>query len=249
QHLWGRHFTLYTDHKALVYLHTQANLNAMLTKWFDTILDYNFDVVHLPGIDNVLPDALSRLFPTAKDLGEQEQGDQIKLDFAATAQTSQVKLARALLKAELENNYMEPPTEKERSEILTKAHLFGHFGAEAMVKAVHNNGMHWTNLKQQALDIAKRCVQCQRFNIVKTGYNPHKPISAKQPGDHWAIDLAGPLPTTERNNKYLLVMIDICTRFLILRPLQDKTAESVVQALIPVFCDFGIPTILQSDNG
>jgi hypothetical protein len=44
-------------------------------------------------------------------------------------------------------------------------------------------------------------------------------------------------------------MIDICTRFLILRPLQDKTAESVVQALIPVFCDFGIPTILQSDNG
>ncbi|SAL97270.1 hypothetical protein [Absidia glauca] len=60
---------------------------------------------------------------------------------------------------------------------------------------------------------------------------------------------ACPLPTTERNNKYLLVMIDICTRFLILRPLQDKTAESVVQALIPVFCDFGIPTILQSDNG
>jgi hypothetical protein len=34
-----------------------------------------------------------------------------------------------------------------------------------------------------------------------------------------------------------------------LRPLEDKTAESVVKAIIPVFCDFGIPRTLQSDNG
>ena len=61
--LWGNHFTVYTDHKALTYLHTQKYTNPMMNNWFDTILDYNFDVIHLKGIDNVLPDHLSRLFP------------------------------------------------------------------------------------------------------------------------------------------------------------------------------------------
>jgi hypothetical protein len=252
QHLWGRHFTLYTDHKALVYIHSQRDLNAMLSKWFDTLLDYNFDVVHLPGIDNVLPDALSRLFPTGKDLGEgnTDDTDQIRVDYAANKdQTSLLKLTRAVQKMQLENEYLAPPTEEERRTTLEKAHLFGHFGAEAIVKAVHNNGMHWTNIKKEALALVQKCIPCQRFNIVKTGYNPHRPVHAELPGDHWAIDLAGELPLTKRKNCYLLIMIDICSRFVILRPLEDKTAESVVKAIIPVFCDFGIPRTLQSDNG
>jgi hypothetical protein len=86
QHLWRRRFTLYTDHKALVYLHTQTNLNAILSKWFDTLLYYDFEIVHLKGMDNILPDALSRLFPTAKDLREQGHNDQTKVD-TATAST------------------------------------------------------------------------------------------------------------------------------------------------------------------
>lgn len=44
-------------------------------------------------------------------------------------------------------------------------------------------------------------------------------------------------------------MVEICNRFVILRPIQNKTAESAVQALAPVFCDFGVPIIVQSDNG
>lgn len=40
----------------------------MMINWFDTLLDYDFGVVHLPGIKNVLPDALSRLFPPEKEL-------------------------------------------------------------------------------------------------------------------------------------------------------------------------------------
>ena len=244
QYLWGRHFTLHTDHKALVYIHTQKGLNAMLNKWLDTLLDYDFTIEHLPGMDNVLPDSLSRLFPVAKELVGGNL-DKVK----SSGYLSKEKVTRAASIAYLKENKMEPPTEKEKQELLEKAHLFGHFGAEAIVKAIHNNGVHWPKMIDQAIALVKACPQCQKFNIVKTGYNPHRPVHAKLPGDHWAIDLAGPLPTTDRKNKYLLVMIDICTRFVILRPLQDKTAESVVQALIPVFCDFGIPRIVQSDNG
>ena len=241
-----RHFTLHTDHKALFFIHTQKELNAVLTNWLETILNYGLTVVHLPGMDNVLPDALSRLFSARKELGE---GNMDKTHSTCYASTNNDKVTRRASAEYLRDNMTEPPTEAERSDILEKAHLFSHFGAEAMVKAVHNNGMHWPKLREQALMLAKKCTQYQKLNIVKTGYNPHKPVQSSLPGDHWAVDLAGPLPVTERNNKYMLVMIDMCTRFVILRPIPNKTAEAVVEALIPVFCDFGIPRILQSDNG
>jgi hypothetical protein len=49
-YIWGVHFTLYTDHKALTFMFTQRHVNPMLNNWLDQLLDYNFDVVHMPGI-------------------------------------------------------------------------------------------------------------------------------------------------------------------------------------------------------
>ena len=42
---------------------------------------------------------------------------------------------------------------------------------------------------------------------------------------------------------------DRLTKFTILRPLNSKTAEEVVYQLMDIFCMFGAPFILQSDNG
>ena len=66
--------------------------------------------------------------------------------------------------------------------------------------------------------------------------------------DHVAIDLAT-LPTSTRGNNYLLVLIDIFTRFAWLRPLPDKTGINVAKTLMNIFMDFTFPKIIQSDNG
>ena len=83
----------------------------------------------------------------------------------------------------------------------------------------------------------------------KNGFHPLRSIHAELPGDHWAIDLAGPFPTSNHANHYLLVMVDIATRFVILQAIPDKQAVTIAQHLFQVFCDFGFPKILQSDNG
>ena len=62
----GRRFTIFTDHKALTHMLTQRKLNNMLERWLDEILDFSFDVVLLPGISNVLPDSLSRLYSASE---------------------------------------------------------------------------------------------------------------------------------------------------------------------------------------
>ncbi|KAJ8651870.1 hypothetical protein O0I10_012563 [Lichtheimia ornata] len=92
------------------------------------------------------------------------------------------------------------------------------------------------------------CPQCQKFNIAQRGYNPLRTISAEMPGDHWALDLAN-YETSSSGNKNLLVLVDMCTRFWILRPIPNKEAETIVKTLVQVFCDFGLPRIIQSDNG
>ncbi|KAG1164959.1 hypothetical protein G6F36_013596 [Rhizopus arrhizus] len=79
--LYGSHFTLYTDHKSLVYLGTQNIPNPMMLNWFETIFNYTFKVIHRPGIENVLPDSLSRLFSddTEKRLGGDNNPQQLSI--------------------------------------------------------------------------------------------------------------------------------------------------------------------------
>ncbi|KAJ8651197.1 hypothetical protein O0I10_013357, partial [Lichtheimia ornata] len=104
-------------------------------------------------------------------------------------------------------------------------------------------------MHQDAVETAKKCKECQMFNIAKKGYHPLRPIHAFLPADHWAIDLAGPFRPTFGNNTYLLVMVDICTRYCVLRPIPNKQSDTIVKALIQVFGDYGFPRYLQSDNG
>ncbi|KAG1135907.1 hypothetical protein G6F37_013855 [Rhizopus arrhizus] len=46
--LYNRHFTLTTDHKALIYIKKQVVPNAAMLVWFETIFEYSFDISFIP---------------------------------------------------------------------------------------------------------------------------------------------------------------------------------------------------------
>jgi len=60
EYLYGVHFILETDHKALCYIH-KSNAN-MILDWTSFLLEFNFTVVHKLGFLNVLPNSLSQLY-------------------------------------------------------------------------------------------------------------------------------------------------------------------------------------------
>lgn len=123
-YIWGRQFTLYTDHHALTFIHTQKELNSMLTGWHDTILSYNFKVEYQPGIMNVLPDHLSCLFPAVMCTAYDSTDDHIINAYMHVLQTKDMPL-----------QVIEDV--KQQENILARTHLLGHFGANAMVRAIH----------------------------------------------------------------------------------------------------------------
>ena len=141
-----------------------------------------------------------------------------------------------------------PPPE-ERKDLLLKAHAFGHFGAEAITRSLHSDGIHWNSMHKDAVELVRQCTECQMNNIVRHGYHPLCPIHVYIPGDQWAIDLAGPFRPSFLGNSYILVMVDVCTRFCIIRPLPNKQSDTIVREVITQFCTFGFPRYLQSDNG
>ncbi|KAE9021239.1 hypothetical protein PR002_g12305 [Phytophthora rubi] len=59
-YLYGRKFTILTDHAALKWLMSSPNLTGKLHRWALTLQEFDFDVQYRPGNTNVVADALSR---------------------------------------------------------------------------------------------------------------------------------------------------------------------------------------------
>jgi hypothetical protein len=59
-HLLGRHFFIKTDHRNLIFMSTC--MVPKVVRWRLTLAEYMFTVIHIPGVTNVVADALSRSF-------------------------------------------------------------------------------------------------------------------------------------------------------------------------------------------
>jgi hypothetical protein len=61
QHYLGPHKTkVFTNNVSLKYFETQAKVTPKQLRWYDTLVLMNVELIHKPGRENVVPDALSR---------------------------------------------------------------------------------------------------------------------------------------------------------------------------------------------
>jgi transposase InsO family protein len=124
----------------------------------------------------------------------------------------------------------------------------GHYGSDALFKSLLYSGHKWQSMRADCINYVAACIPCQRFNIGKHGFHPMSTSIAKFPLDHISFDLKS-FPVSKYGHTTLLVVVDICTRFVFLRPLRDKSMHTVSQVLYTLFCDTGFPKIITSDNG
>ena len=60
-YVWGRRFTVYTDHQALRWVFNLDDPTGRLSRWALRLQDFDFVVKYKKGADNVVADAVSRL--------------------------------------------------------------------------------------------------------------------------------------------------------------------------------------------
>lgn len=125
----------------------------------------------------------------------------------------------------------------------------GHVGRERTLEKLQRY-YHVNNAKKKVRRHVNSCKECKLNNGRIRGRVPAKgyPVSS-QPWERTSIDLMGPLPTTTTGNKYVMVVADFLTRFIIAVAIPNKEASTIVAALRKyLFSPFAAPMEIISDN-
>ena len=108
----------------------------------------------------------------------------------------------------------------------------------------------YCNVTRQVMDLyLALCEQCQlKEKTSKQGLVVHSVLSHYL-NSQCQVDLIDMQAEPKGYYRFIMNYQDHLTKFTILRPLKSKTAEEVAYQLMDIFCMFGAPFILQSDNG
>lgn len=141
----------------------------------------------------------------------------------------------------------------ERATILKVHHddsTAGHYGTERTIARIAGR-YFWPGMRAEIAKYVKNCIECQRFKA--TNLKPAgllQTTSSKQRFEVVAVDLFGPLPQTEDNFKWILIVEDVASRWTELFKLSDATSEACAKILIEeIFLRYGFPRRIKSDNG
>lgn len=139
-----------------------------------------------------------------------------------------------------------------RGEVLKVAHdESGHLGVKKTCDRVLRY-FFWPRLKRDVSRYIRSCHVCQLTAKPSQSIKPAPlcPIPAiSKPFEHLIIDCVGPLPTSKSGCSYLFTVMCQTTRYPAAYPLRSITARSVIKALSQFMSIFGIPRIIQSDQG
>jgi hypothetical protein len=139
------------------------------------------------------------------------------------------------------------PLAADRRSLLEKAHAVIHEGVQALERQLYAQGIWWPNMRKDIEVEVHNCPACIEHKVKRRFFHPARPVHASIPGAHWQMDLTT-LPTTPDGYRYLLVLVDVFSGFVILRGLKENNAETVAEVMWQVFSLVGPPRVLQNDN-
>ena len=107
---------------------------------------------------------------------------------------------------------------------------------------------YWVNMAQDVDRHCRECVTCQKAKLPMPVRSTLTNIPIGRPWQMIAIDILE-VPVSTKNNRYLLVIQDYFIKWAEARPLKDQTAVRIKAELVKLFCTYGIPEIVHSDQG
>lgn len=269
QYIEGTKFDVITDHSALIWLLGQKELKGRLVRWVMRIQQYDFDVIHIKGKCNVVPDAISR-FQTNEsmelidfsiaDLSTSYEKLKSKIakypnkfpNYKIIDDTIYIKLKKNINSTEFEYKLFVP--ESKRTAVIKECHddkLAAHFGTFKTTKRILQK-YYWPGVGTDVKEYIKNCHTClQSKSQTKKKYGlMGKMKVATRPWETISIDLMGPFVRSSKGNEYLLVITDHFTKMPILIPLRNGKANKICEIVENnVFLEHSVPDTIICDYG
>jgi hypothetical protein len=276
--LLGFRFEIWTDHKTLIHFENQRDLSRRQARWMEFLSQYDASINYIPGDNNSVADALSRLpesslqsiaslFTSPKNRSTKST---LQLD---TSMLSAIKdgyltdpfitkissASTGMDNIKKENDFwfindrlVIPDVKHVRESLFRLAHdSMGHFGPGKCIPSLKDS-FYWPNMRRD-LETAyiPSCPACQR-NKSKTT----KPIGPLHPlpvpdgrCDSVAIDFIGPLPFDNGFDTIITFTDRLGSDIQIIPSVSSLTADKLAEIFFDKwYCENGLPLDIVSDR-
>ncbi|KAN0023193.1 hypothetical protein ACTFIU_011356 [Dictyostelium citrinum] len=265
--LVDKKFIVYTDHLNLTYYKNMADPPKRIIRSLDKLSEFNFEIRHIRGEDNVVADFLSRspqfylqwdedftreITPIAS---YSKAKDHVKLWLDTVRKRDDVIEINELL------YLIDPKTDCKRliiidknqiTMILEEAHSTTYSGHIASYKLGEKlrKSFYFPKFWDRINKFVSQCHDCQKNRIVKEKHGQLKPLPIPaQPWDDIAMDFMN-LPITDNGFDSVLVVIDRLSKMVRIIPTRRDINAATAAKLFwdNVVCQFGLPLSIVSDR-
>lgn len=259
--LEARTFTIYTDHKPLIYAFNKKpeKSSPRQSRHLSFISEFTTDIRHISGKDNIVADTLSRVESSELSLSYEDLATSQSED--AEMQTylqpgSSLQLKKVQLPGTNVEVYCDVSTAKVRPYITQPfrrtafqiVHNLAHPGVKATTRLVSQRFV-WPSLKSDCRVWARACIPCQKSKISRHVSAPVSSFALPSGRfQHVHIDIIT-MPYSA-GKRYCLTCIDRFSRWPEVFPMTNQEAETVARTFYEGWiCRFGTPQEITTDQG